>query len=277
MQDHEFHWSLKDGKKVYAREWMTAAPKGVICIVHGLGEHCNRYNHVAKFFNENDFALMGVDLAGHGRTEGKKCHVEGLDVFLEQVETLLSKASEKYPGLPILLYGHSMGGNIVLNYVLRRKPKIRGLIVSGPWIQTTEKPPALLIFIGRILNWVSPGLVLSNNLNVPKISKDPEVVQAYIDDPYVYRGISARMASEMLDAANWLDKYEGEMPIPTLIMHGSEDGLTSPKASLDFSKRVEGIVVHKMWEGLYHEIHNEKEQNEVFDYTLNWIKNLIKT
>lgn len=275
MQSIEFSWKNKSGNKVYAKEWSIEAPKGVICIVHGLGEHCNRYNHVAAFFNNNGFAVMGLDLPGHGRTEGKKSHADGLDAFLNEVEILLAKAAEKYSNLPLILYGHSMGGNVSLNFVLRRKPNLKGLIVTGPWIQTTEKPPALLLFIGRLLNKISPSLVLENKLDVPKISRDPKVVQAYLDDPYVYRGISARMASSMVDAADWLNTYDDSMPFPTLIMHGSDDGLTSPEASKAFSKRVSGEIELKIWDSFYHEIHNEKEQKEVFSYTLNWLNKLF--
>jgi alpha-beta hydrolase superfamily lysophospholipase len=272
----EYNWKSRDGKKVYAKKWTVANPKGVICLVHGAGEHCNRYNHFADFFNKNGFSVFSCDLPGHGQTEGKKGHANGIEAFMDEVSKLLTEAVEDHPDLPIFLYGHSMGGNISLNYLIRRNPKIQGLIVSGPWIRLPKPPPAILLFVGRILNLIAPSFVLATDLDGTLVSRDPEVVKKYQEDPLVHGLASARMGISMTDAAKFLDQYDGELSVPTLIMHGSDDGLTSCPASEDFVHRVSGDVTLKIWNGLYHEIHNEKEQKEVFEYALFWITNHIQ-
>ncbi|RMG79156.1 MAG: alpha/beta hydrolase [Bacteroidetes bacterium] len=271
MPIREFSRMSHEGFKVYGKEWSVKSPKAVICLVHGLGEHCNRYNHFAEFFNQNNIGVLAFDLPGHGRTENKPGH-GSLDMFLAEVAQLLAEAKQRYPNVPVFLYGHSMGGNIVLNYTLRRNPVINGVIASGPWIRLPKPPPFLIVFLGRLLSKITPQLVLATELDGTKVSRDPEVVKAYLNDPLVHAKASALMGATMMDAAKWLDNYSGKMPVPTLIMHGDADELTSVEGSRAFAARVSGDVTMKVWPGLYHEIHNEPEKQQVFEYTLNWIK-----
>lgn len=271
MPATEFNWKTKEGNQIYAKHWAVESPQAVICLVHGIGEHCNRYNHFAEFYNQNNISVLGMDLPGHGQTTGKLGHANGIEAFMDEVAQLLVEAVENYPETPIFLYGHSMGGNIVLNYLLRRHPQIKGVIASGPWIRVVENPPALLLFAAKILNRIAPSLVMSTELDGSKVSRDPKVVEDYLNDPLVHAKASPRLATSMMKAAAFLNEYSGEIKIPTLIMHGSADGLTSQPASREFANRVSGDITYKIWEGLFHEIHNEKEQKEVFKYNLKWI------
>jgi alpha-beta hydrolase superfamily lysophospholipase len=170
------------------------------------------------------------------------------------------------------LYGHSMGGNLALNYLIRRQPALKGVIATGPWVQLAFEPKPILVTIGKLMRSIFPSFSQDSGLNQDHISKDTAVVEAYKNDPLVHGKITASASLSLLEAGEFLNNYAGEMPISTLIMHGDEDLLTSQPASEAFAKRVSGPVTYKKWKGMYHEIHNEPQQLEVFNYTLGWLE-----
>lgn len=267
----EFNWTTKDGLNIYAKDWSIAKPKAVICLVHGMGEHVNRYNHVASFFNKNGYAVIGYDRRGHGQSDGKRGHTPSYAKYMDEIAQLLVEAEERYPDLPTFLYGHSMGGNLALKYTIDRHPSLNGLVVTGSWIKLAFQPSPILVGISKVAKLIAPSFTQSNDLDPSTVSSDPVVVKAYVDDPLVHNQVSFMTGASMLAAAAALDTYKGEMKVPTLIMHGSADKVTDYKASEQFAKRVTGKeVTFKGWDGFYHEIHNEKEQGQVFKYTLDW-------
>lgn len=261
----------KDGIKLYTKEWSIAQPKAIICLIHGFGEHINRYDHFADFFNKNGYAVVGMDNRGHGKTEGTRGHTPQYESYLDDIEVLMQSLEARYKGVPVFLYGHSMGGNLVLTYVLKRKPTIKGVIASSPWIRLAFEPKPFMITLGKMMRSVYPSFLQDSKLNAEHISKDPSVVKAYIADPLVHSKISASAGVGLTEAAAWLNDFSGNMSIPTLIMHGSDDLLTSQPASEEFAKRVKGDIKYKKWAGMYHEIHNESDKQNVFSYTLGWL------
>jgi alpha-beta hydrolase superfamily lysophospholipase len=164
-----------------------------------------------------------------------------------------------------------MGGNLLLNYILHRQPKIKGAIVTGSFIRLAFEPSPFVVALGKAMRSIFPGFTQSNQLDSNNISRDPEVVKAYNNDPLVHDRLTASLGTRLLDGGKFLDEWEGTFPCPLLIMHGGDDKITSPKGSKAFAERVKGDITHYEWPGLYHEIHNEKAQNEVFLYTFNWI------
>ena len=273
MQD--LHWKNAEGLQIFARNWPVDLPKAVIALVHGQGEHLGRYDHVAHWFNAHGFAVTLYDQQGHGQSEGTRGHAASIEVLLDDLGQFLEKTKDLYPGLPVFLYGHSMGGNVALNYVLRRKPDLKGIITTGPWIRLAFEAPALKVAAGYLLKRFMPNLTLPNGVHAKFVSRDPEVVKKYVNDPLVHARVSAAGGIALLEGAGWLNKYSGPMPIPALLMHGGADRLTSAPATREFSTRVTGDVTFQEWPGLYHEIHNEKEQEAVFEAVLKWIMGLI--
>lgn len=276
MKEATFTWQTKANLDIYAKEWTPTNPKAVICLVHGLGEHINRYDHFAEYFGNHGFVTIGNDHHGHGQSGGKRGHVPDYEAFMEEVSQLVVNATERHPDLPIILYGHSMGGNLSLNYVLKRHPKIAGLVVTGPHIQLPKaaQPSTGLMMMARIMNKIFPSLQQPNGLDVNNISTDPLEVKKYQNDPLVHDKISMRTALSLIEKADFLDNYAGKMPIPTLLMHGAEDKITSPQGTINFAKRVQGDVTFKLWNGMVHEIHNEPSKQEVFKFVLEWMNNL---
>lgn len=271
----DFTAASRTGTMLHFRNWELESPKAVVCLVHGLGEHIGRYEHVAKFFSAKNIATIGFDHQGHGRSEGKRGHSQGLDSMLDDVDLLLKKAAEKYPNTPTFLYGHSMGGNVVMNYALRRKPKLTGLIATAPWIQLPNPPSSFLVLFGKIMNHLVPSLTQSNGLDTNELSNDPKVIQAYLNDPLVHNKISVRAGTSLLSGADFLNRFQGELPCPTLLMHGSKDMITSPTGTSAFAKRAKGELTWKEWDGLKHEIHNEVQQNEVLAFLVEWMERFI--
>jgi len=146
MDEKQFELLSDDGMALFAREWKPEGKmNGVICIVHGLGEHSGRYKKFAKTFIVNGYLVIGFDLRGHGRSCGKRGHVDSYDILMNDINCLVNKAFELYPDSPCFLYGHSMGGNLVLNYVLRRRPEVAGVIASAPWLILTSPPTKALL------------------------------------------------------------------------------------------------------------------------------------
>ncbi len=274
MQTIEFQINSTSKITNYAVEWKLDNAKAVICLVHGLGEHCRRYDHMAKFYAGHAYAMIGFDHAGHGRTEGTKGHAT-MDGLYNGIKLLLEEARNRYPGKPIILYGHSMGGNLVLNYLFRNNPKVDAVVVTGSWIKLGEEPPKLLELIGRLMKFIMPSGGRSNELDASTISRNKDEVKAYVDDPLVHDRVSFGMGISLLDAGRWLDEYKGAVKVPLLIMHGEADLVTSPAGSRNLATRLTGDVTHKEWPVLYHEIHNEDEKGEVFDYTVKWMDKAI--
>ncbi|MCB9265699.1 MAG: lysophospholipase [Lewinellaceae bacterium] len=271
MQEIEFSWETRDGLNIYGKEWKADNPSGVICLVHGLGEHINRYGHFARFFTAHGYSIIGYDRRGHGRSGGQKGHAPDADVLLDEVAHLLIEAEIRYRDFPVFLYGQSQGGLLVLAYALKRHPNIQGIIASSPWIRLSFEPAGVTIFLGKLAHKIFPAFSQPNGLDTKSLSRDPAVVRAYEEDPLVHDRITAAMGIAMLAQSRWLDSYSGPFPAPLLIMHGTSDKITSPVASREFSERLEGDVTYRPWDGFYHEIHNEPGKEEPLEFALDWL------
>ncbi len=266
-----------DGLSLFTCRWNVENPRGVICLVHGIGEHSGRYAHVAAYLNQAGYAMLGFDLRGHGRSQGQRGHIPGYESFMEDIALMLRSARERWPQQPLFLYGHSLGGNQVINYLLRRQPSLAGAVATGPSLRIAFEPPAFKVALGRLMNNLMPAFSQVTGLEVQALSRDASVVQAYIDDPLVHDRISARFFVDAMDAGFWALEHAAELKTPLLVMHGSADRLTSPKASEEFAARAGSLCSFKMWEGLYHEIHNEPEKEQVFVFLRNWLDKMASS
>ncbi|OIO94528.1 MAG: lysophospholipase [Anaerolineae bacterium CG2_30_64_16] len=273
MKHFEFNWRTADGLRLYAQAWEPdTTPAAVVCLVHGLGEHGGRYAHVAAALTAAGYALLGFDLRGHGKSEGPRGHAPSYDILMDDIGRLLDEAAARYTDKPRFLYGHSLGGNLVINYSLRRKPDLAGVIATGPALRTATPPPAWKLALGKILYKIQPGMQMANGLDRDGLARDPAVVRAYASDPLVHDRISARLALDMLQAGEWALAHATEFPLPLLLVHGTADRLTSSKATQEFAAQAPGDVTLKLWEGFYHETHNEPEKAEVLGFMIDWLR-----
>ncbi len=271
MQHSEFTWKAKDGTEIFGQSWLVEKPKAVFGIIHGMGEHASRYNYMIDALTSADISIISYDQPGHGRSGGKRGHVSSYNQLLYCVNDLSSQMDEKVPNKPKFLFGHSMGGNVLINYLLKRKPKINGAIVSGPWLKLAFDPPAIQVGLAKLVSGILPGLVQSSKLDVNAISKDPKEVKRYSDDPLVHDKISTGFFIGAHSAGLWALENATELEAPLLIYHGTADTLTSHDASKQFADSAKGDVTFKSLEGFFHESHNEPEKEDLFKMILDWM------
>jgi alpha-beta hydrolase superfamily lysophospholipase len=277
MKAFETTWKSSDGIDLYARGWEPdQAPKAVICLVHGLGEHVSRYENVAAALTAAGYVLFGFDQRGHGKSGGARGHTPSYNALMDDIAVLIKQAEFRYAGLPCFLYGHSMGGNEALNYALRRKPILAGVIATGPFLRLAFQPPASQVKLARMMNSIFPSFTQASGLETAALSRDQKVIDTYIKDPLVHSKITARLFVELFDSGEWTLNHAAEFSLPLLLMHGSADRLTSSNASREFAGNGGQNTTLHIWDGWFHEIHNELEQAEVFKMMIQWLDAHLK-
>jgi acylglycerol lipase len=261
------------GLRIYWQSWLPEAPpRAVIVLAHGYGEHSARYRHVAVRFVDEGFAVYALDHRGHGRSEGRRPIIDRMDHAVADLDSLIRIAASEHPDLELFLLGHSMGGCIAVAYAMRRQDHLDGLILSGPLAALEAASPAVRM-IAKALSAIAPGLPVTE-IDASLISRDPEVVKDYEADPLVHHGkMPARTAAEMVAAVESFPDGAPAISVPVLIMYGTADGLCPPEGSLMLNQRIGSPdKTLKPYEGLYHEILNEPEQDQVMDDICAWIE-----
>ena len=272
MKSTEFKFNTFDGLELFGQSWQPEKPpKAVVCLVHGLGEHIGRYAHVADRLTKAGYIILAFDLRGHGKSPGPRGHSPSYEAFMWDISTLLEISNKKFPQLPSFLYGHSLGGNLVLNYVLRRQSHLKGVIATAPWLCLAFKPSAFKIALGKMINYFWPSFSQKNGLDTKALSRNLEAVRFYESDPLVHDHISALMFISTHQAGQWALKHASEFSLPLLLMHGGADKIISVEAGREFAGKIKENCTLKIWDGLYHEIHNEPEKEEVFKFLINWL------
>ncbi|MFK7975278.1 MAG: lysophospholipase [Halioglobus sp.] len=260
------------GRNIFFQIWSPeSSPKALILLAHGAGEHSSRYNHVASFFVARGYAIAALDHNGHGRSEGVPGHVIAFDDYLQDLHTLQNQFLEQFPGLPLFLLGHSLGGLIATQYLLKYQHDFAGGILSGPAIMTALKPPAIQMMLIKTLAIIWPTLGILQ-LDAAGVSRDPAVVHNYEQDPLVHHGkMSVRKLRELFAAMEDTQARSAEIQVPMLVLHGEQDTMAAPEGSR-FLERALGSTdkTVKLYPDLYHEILNEPEQAEVMNDILRW-------
>ena len=267
--------STKDDLRINLFSNELSSNKGVIVIAHGMGEHALRYTEMASYFTGAGFSVVAFDIRGHGSSEGKRGHTPSYELLMDDIDRVCDTVQADCPEVPLVLFGHSMGGNLILNFLLRRKRKVSGAIVTGPYLKLGFEPPKWKIILAKLSSNILPSLSQPTELEKPALTRTPEVVRKYEDDHLVHDRITSSFFINVHFAGQYAIDHAQEITTPQLVMHGSEDRLTSPEGTLEFIKNAPNQVSSKIWEGLYHELHNEPERKEVFLYELNWLKELL--
>jgi acylglycerol lipase len=261
------------GLRIQHRSWLPAgSPQGIVVIAHGFAEHSGRYAHVADRLVADGVAVRAADHRGHGRSEGKRTSVVRFDDYVDDLTTTITQAREDWPGLKVILLGHSMGGLIALRFAVRDASLIDGLVVSAP-AACPGDVSRLKLTLGHALSRVAPNAAVLR-LPLNKISRDPAVVEAYNTDPLVFRTpIRARLGAEMLATMDRVDAGLPAMQVPLLVMQGTSDGLVDPGCGPQVYNRAGSPdKTLKMYDGLWHEIFNEPEREHVLDDLAAWVK-----
>lgn len=276
MKPKEFILQTVKGEPVFAFERKPEGKiKAVVVNTHGLGEHSQRYQHVADFYYQNHIAMMCFDLFGHGKSGGKRGELPEKNTHLESIDLLVEQARNNYPGSPIILRGHSLGGELVLWYALEKRPDIKGIISTSPFFAANEPLPPIKLFLAKVMNNLLPSFSMENGLDPNGLSRDPSIVQKYIQDPLVHKMVSARLGWAMVEQAEWIMEHGKELLVPLLMVVGSAERVVNRAKIEEFAKLVPNAEL-KIWDGLYHETHNEPEKDKVLKYELEWVKKVLK-
>ena len=273
MKNFETSWKTHDGLDIFAQGWEpTVLPfKAVVCLAHGLGEHSSRYAHVAEAFGREGFVTFGADLRGHGRSGGPRGHVSSIEDFMKDIEMLLAQAGTRYTGLPIILYGHSLGGILVLHHSLLRKPKIKGVIATSSGLRTALEDQPLKIAMAKALGSIIPTVSMASGLDANAISRDEKVVLAYNNDALVHDKVSLGFGKTVIGVVAWTLAHASEFPLPLLLLHGKADTIAFPSGSVEFAAALKEKCTLVLWDDAYHELHNEPEKDKVFKTMTLWM------
>ncbi len=261
------------GLELFMQSWLPAGNKrAVIALIHGLGEHSGRYQNVVDVLVPQGYAIYSFDHRGHGRSPDRQCaHVNDWSEYRNDVRAFVQLVQQREPGLPLFLYGHSMGGLITLEYVLHHPEGLAGVIASAPAVSAVEASP-LLLAVGRLMSRLKPEFSLDSGLDAAGISRDTAVVEAYQKDPFVHGKVSARWSVAFTGAIAWTQAHAAEFQPPLLILHGEADRLVAPSGSQTFFEKVRQPDKKRIvYPGGYHEPHNDIQKEQVLADVAAWL------
>jgi len=237
--------------------------RGWVVLVHGLGEHTGRYGRLIKLLNENGFVVYTFDWPGHGKSPGKRGHTS-VEEAMEIIDSIIEELSEKP-----FLFGHSLGGLTVIRYAETRPDKIRGVIASSPALAKSPETPNFLVALAKFLGRVVPGLTLSNGIRPELLSRNPEAVRTYVEDPLVHDRVSAKLGRSIFENMEKAHEEAERIKVPVLLLVGTGDIITPPEGSRRFFEklRVKDKEL-KEFPGAYHEIFEDPEWADEFYRTI---------
>lgn len=251
----------------------TEQLRAVVVLSHGFGEHARRYDHVAQRFGAAGLVTYALDHRGHGRSGGKRVYVKDIAEYTGDFDTLVGIARREHPGLPVVVLGHSMGGGVVFAYAAEHPDNYDLVVLSGPAIAAQDDVPVAMAVLGKGLGSFFPGLPVQQ-LDAAAVSRDPEVVADYNNDPLVWHGkVPAGVARALLLVGESMPQRARAITKPLLVVHGADDRLIPAGGSERLVERVSSDDVHlKIYPELYHEVFNEPERDRVLDDVVAWIE-----
>ncbi len=274
MQHQEgFFKSVRDADICYQCWLPRGEPRAVLLIVHGLAEHCGRYANVVNHFVPLGYAAYGVDHVGHGKSSGTRVYVKRFDDFIDVLRTYVSMVHDWQPDKPVFMVGHSLGALIGAVFLLDHQTDLAGAILSGPLVKVPDNISPVTVLLSRLLSVLLPRLGVAD-VDVQGLSRDPAVVEAYVNDPLVYTGkTTARLGCELLKAMRRVSEEAHKIELPLLVLQGSEDRLVAPDGA-EMLHRAAGSAdkTLKVYDGLHHEVYNEPEHARVLGDVEAWLQ-----
>jgi alpha-beta hydrolase superfamily lysophospholipase len=279
MHRSEEFFQGQDGLELYSQSWHPAGKtKAKLVIVHGVAEHSNRYLNLVKGLVEPGFALYAYDQRGHGNSEGQRGYIDSWDQYRADLGIFLNRVKKREPDLPLFIYGHSMGALVILDYLLHESNGLHGAIISGAPIDSSNAASPILILTARILSRVWPTFSMASPLQPSQLSCDARVVQAYVEDPDVFKTMTVRWGTEYLDTQERVKEHAAEIKLPILIIHGGEDLICTPEGSEQLFATISSEdKTIKIYPSYFHEIHNEPGHLVVVEDIRDWMETHLKT
>ena len=266
-------FTASDGENLAVQDWHLpegGPARGVVLVVHGLGEHAGRYDALARVLNGWGFAVRSYDQYGHGESDGPRGGLPHANRLLDDLADLVESARVRHPGRPLVVLGHSLGGLVAASFVARTLMAVDALVLSSPAFATRLTPTQKLLM--TVVPRIAPNLAVSNGLDPQYLSHDPRVVRDYVNDPRVHDRITGRLARFIEDEGALVRSRAASWRVPTLLMYAGDDHLVDPAGSDAFAKAAPAnCVTARRFDGLYHEIFNEREAQPVYDCLRQWL------
>jgi len=269
----EYQWKSFDGLDIYAVQWPSVeTPEAVVVFVHGHGDHCRRYDEWFSKLTVRNIAVLTFDYRGHGRSQGKQGVIKKYGDLIQDVTLLHKKALLLFPGIPIVMYGHSLGATIVLSYILRSTLLPQLAIASSPWLKLNRHPGKMLSALIKAGNVVTPCMTFKTGLHSSDFSNMEGYTEKREKDNFVHNMISPRLFSEVEKEVAWIMIHFKEIETPLLLMQGRDDQIMDGTATQKLYDGSPGQVNYREWKYAGHQLHNSERSNEVMDFITDWIK-----
>lgn len=262
-----------DGIELFERRWEPAGePRAHLALLHGYGEHCSRYDHVARAMNSAGIAVHSYDQRGFGYSPGRRAYINEYDDLVRDLDAFLAHIRDRVAGKPFFMMGHSMGGQLLAVYLIEKQPEVRGAIFSSAFLQFAADVPKALVALSGVVGALLPWLPVSK-VSTSTLSRDPAVVQAADNDPLSYHGsVRARTGAQFKAA---IDRAQAELErisVPAYLLHGSDDALIPVQSSRELHARIASQDKElRIFEGGYHELWNDLCKEEAIQGIVTWI------
>jgi alpha-beta hydrolase superfamily lysophospholipase len=268
----EYYLNDSQNFRFFVRKWVPdTQPKALLLLVHGLSDHGGRFKALAETLANEGFVFVAPDLRGNGRSNGIRGHFDSIEQAMDDLRLLMSESRKALPGIPIILYSQSMGGNLAINFALRFPDETDGVVASSPWLRLTRPPAFPIWWIASKLVSRFPTLLISNGLKSRDLCHDAAVCQAYDSDRLIHWKISLSTFFVIARGGEWAIKNAALLKVPLLLMHSASDPITSFGASEEFYKNANAFATFIPFAGLFHELHNEPEKEEVIGKAVKWL------
>jgi alpha-beta hydrolase superfamily lysophospholipase len=275
--DHrEYSWTSADGLKLFAQSWMPqGSPRAIVNYVHGFKDHSNRFSHWAIKLAQEGFGVIAIDLRGHGRSEGRRGYADSFERYLQDVRMLCDYSRQNYPDITQILYGHSLGGNIVTNYLISGRELPDAAVITSPWFKLAFEPSVFTRAMAFILSYILPGILVRSDLDTKGLSRNPKIGEDYLKDPLVHNRISPKLFFAVEKQGAKASHSIFKINIPLLVMHGTADIITSFRQTRAFVLHAGCRTTFKEWPGCQHELHNELCADEIFAFLICWLNEQV--
>ncbi|HXM57428.1 MAG TPA: lysophospholipase [Candidatus Dormibacteraeota bacterium] len=263
--------SSRDGTRLAWRAWPVAAPRAVLGVVHGLGEHAGRYARLAEAMASHGYTCYALDLRGMGGSDGRRGHVDRWGQWVEDVAAFHDMVTERSGDVEVVPLGHSFGGVVVASAVLDGAVRPRRFVLSNPAFRPAVVVPRWKLLLGRATSGLVPTLTLSNEVDAALLSRDPAVAAEYTADPLVHDRISSRLFTEWVAASERALARAGDLAIPCRLIVSEDDRIIDREGSLEFARRAGAQAKVVTYPGRYHEPFNDLDAGEVFADLAAWL------
>jgi alpha-beta hydrolase superfamily lysophospholipase len=270
-----FNLVSADGTVLKGKFWKANGfPSATICLVHGVGEHSDRYDSWARKFCEQGIMVYALDYRGHGGAEGARGVVNSLNELHDDINTLVRRCKRNWSEIPNFIYGHSMGGNLVLSYLIKRRHDFDGAIITSPWLELVKPPSPLVLKIARWLNHFGPSITFSTGIRSSQMTHSSYIQKETDIDPLMHGRISVRLFNELTNSSEEIMAFKQKTEIPLLLLHGLADPITSPEATQQFAEFNAPLARFVGYQGALHELHHEPVAESVFNEIIKFIEQI---